>query len=197
VPGDPMSFAAMQRASKGPAAVRVGFFGKIPARGDFVQAGLSRHFTQAWDGWVQAVLPPCRKLFGQSWEDVWRAAPCCRFALPGGQCGAAPVLGLLLPSADRAGRLFPFMIAAEGADDGSGFLDAAEQVGRDAVGGALSPDLLLSRLADIVPPPPVVDMALGMTAGRWWSGQGSPAADAVVLLTGLPDATALAGMLRR
>jgi type VI secretion system protein ImpM len=185
------------------ASVQVGFFGKIPCRGDFVQAGLSRRFIQAWDDWVQAVLPPCRRHFGEAWDAVWLAAPCWRFALPGGQCGAAPVLGLLLPSEDAAGRRFPLAIAAEGADDGPGFLDAAETVGRDAVRGALPPDRLFSRLAGTAPPPPATHAVSGARAGsgrklgHWWTRQEGAVALEVMSLTSLPDADALAWMLSR
>jgi type VI secretion system protein ImpM len=200
MPGDPMSAAAVQ----------VGFFGKIPCRGDFVQAGLSRRFTRAWDDWVQAVLPACQQRFGEAWDSVWRAAPSWRFALPGGQCGAVPVLGLVLPSEDGAGRRFPLMIAAEGADDGVDFLDAAEAVGWDAVCGGLPPDRLLLQLTAIAPPPaaaaaecvsmrsggPTAGGPMGNSAmGRWWSGPGSAAGDVVISLAALPDAAAFAGML--
>jgi type VI secretion system protein ImpM len=179
------------------ASVQVGFFGKIPSRGDFVQAGLSRGFIQDWDDWVQAVLPPCRRHFGEAWDAVWRAAPCWRFALQSGQCGSAPVIGLLLPSEDAAGRRFPLAIAAEGADDGPGFLDAAETVGRDAVRGALAPERLFARLAGIVPPPPATRAASSRRVGHWWARQEGAVALEVMSLTALPDADALAWMLSR
>jgi type VI secretion system protein ImpM len=174
-----------------PAAVRVGFFGKIPSRGDFVRAGLSRQFVQAWDDWVQAVLPGCRSLLGDGWDAAWRAAASWRFVLPGGQCGAHPVLGLFLPSLDGAARCFPLTIAAEGAEDGIAFLDAAEAIGREAAGGALVPDALLARLAALVPPAPAKRQ---MAAACWWQGH---RADEAITLHGLPGADALAGMLRR
>ena len=117
-------------------AVAVGFFGKIPSRGDFVRAGLSRDFTLAWDDWLQAVLPACRCLIGENWDTVWRGTRPWRFALPSGQCGPRPILGLFMPSVDRAGRCFPLTIAAEGAVDGICFLDGAEPIGLDAVAGA-------------------------------------------------------------
>lgn len=167
------------------ATVAVGFFGKLPARGDFVRAGLSRRFTDRWDGWLQRVLPACRQLIGTDWDEIWRTAPAWRFAL----AGETPVLGLFLPSVDRAGRHFPLTIAAEGADDGIAFLDAAEEAGRDAIGQELAPDLLLARLKDIAP---AAAMPTADAATRWWTATGDP-----LRFDGLPDAAELARMLGR
>jgi type VI secretion system protein ImpM len=168
------------------ATVAVGFFGKLPARGDFVRTGLSRRFTERWDGWLQQVLPACRQSIGADWDETWRTAPAWRFAL----AGEAPVLGLFMPSVDHAGRHFPLTIAAEGADDGIAFLDAAERAGRDAIGQELAPDLLLARLKDIAPP--AAAMPTADTATRWWAGAGEP-----LRFDGLPDAAGLARMLAR
>ena len=33
---------------------RRGFYGKLPARGDFVRAALPRDFTDRWDAWLSA-----------------------------------------------------------------------------------------------------------------------------------------------
>jgi type VI secretion system protein ImpM len=171
-------------------AVTVGFFGKIPSRGDFIRAGLSQDFTRAWDGWLQDVLPVSRRRFGAHWDEAWRAAPIWRFALAAGQAGPRPVLGLLLPSIDRAGRQFPLTIAAEGTDDGLHFLDEAEAAGWDAVVRDLTPDGLLACLRQI-PTPPACTTA---SAGRWWSD--SSVEDAATF-DHLPDAAAFAGMLAR
>jgi len=169
------------------ATVAVGFFGKLPARGDFVRAGLSRRFTDRWDRWLQLVLPACRQSMGADWDRIWHAAPAWRFALT----GTTPAVGLFMPSIDRAGRHFPLTIAAEGAVDGMPFLDAAEQAGRDAIGQEYAPDLLLARLRDLTPPPPAVPTGTAAVT-RWWSAAGSALA-----FDGLPDAAALERMLDR
>jgi type VI secretion system protein ImpM len=173
--------------------IAVGFFGKIPSRGDFVRAGLSRDFTLAWDEWLQAVLPACRRLTGEGWDAAWRGTRPWRFTLPVGQCGPRPILGLFLPSVDRAGRCFPLTIAAEGAVDGTCFLDQAEPIGMDAVAGAYAPEGLLAQLTKIAQPCP--SAILPITVGRWWRGAGSQAETGAVIYETLPDALALAGML--
>ena len=118
-----------------------GFFGKIPARGDFVAAGLPSAVVKTWDQSISAALAEARSALGGRWSDVWLQAPVWRFALPGTMCGPAPLLGLWMPSIDKAGRHFPLMIAAicPGATPeqmrrhGTAWLDAAEDAGRDAI----------------------------------------------------------------
>ena len=33
-----------------------GFYGKLPARGDFIGRRLGRPFIEAWDGWLQQAV---------------------------------------------------------------------------------------------------------------------------------------------
>ena len=88
-----------------PPQARAGFFGKLPARGDFVRENLPRDFTDAWDGWWQRGMADTQARFGEDWREAWLEAPVWRFVLPPGLCGAAGVLGLWMPSVDRAGRM--------------------------------------------------------------------------------------------
>jgi type VI secretion system protein ImpM len=71
----------------------MGFFGKLPARGDFLRVGLPRSFTDPLDDWLRRALAASRALFGERWAEVWEAAPIWRFALPPGACGPSPVTG--------------------------------------------------------------------------------------------------------
>lgn len=182
MPGDPMS---------------AGFVGKIPARGDFVRAGLSRPLVDAWDRWLERVLPATERRLGDRWAAVWQAAPVWRFVLPAGHCGPAQVAGLWLPSADRVGRRFPLMIAAENADPDAGFFDRAEQAGREAIAWDLAPETLLARLQAIAPAHRSPDPGGARTTGLWWSGGGPEAEGGALGLDGLPDAAVFAGMLVR
>ncbi|WP_081991477.1 type VI secretion system-associated protein TagF [Inquilinus limosus] len=173
----------------------VGFFGKIPSRGDFLCVGLSLGFIQAWDGWLQRVLADVQRSLGEGWAEVWRVAPVWRFALPSGQCGHRTVLGLWMPSVDRVGRCFPLTIAAEGADCGDAFLDAAETIGREAISYDLGPEDVMGRLRDAPTPSPVP--ASTGAAARWWSAGGPLAAAAELVLDTLPDSAGFARMLGR
>ncbi|NLS07984.1 type VI secretion system-associated protein TagF [Rhizobium sp. P32RR-XVIII] len=172
-----------------------GFFGKLPSRGDFLHAGLSLDFIQPWDLWLQRVLADGQRMLGETWPEVWRVAPVWRFALPRWQCGPHPVLGLWMPSVDRVGRSFPLTFAAEGADHGDAFLDAAEQVGRTAIGFNLAPEAMMSRLRDASSPEPM--MAASARQARWWSTGGPFVAPTELLLDSLPDSVGFDRMLRR
>ena len=172
-----------------------GFFGKIPSRGDFVRAGLSHLLIDAWDQWLQRLLPLVERQLGDRWADAWQVAPVWRFSLPAGHCGPASVAGLWLPSVDRAGRRFPLMIAAEDADPGAGFLDRMEQAGREAIAWDLAPETLHARLCGFAPLDRAPGPAHEGATGCWWSDGGPLVAAGIFRLDDLPDAAAFTAML--
>ncbi len=90
-----------------------GYFGKIPARGDFLRKGLSPDFVQPWDRWAQQFLLTGRETLGEHWQETYFSAPIWRFALNPGLCGPSSVVGVLMPSVDRVGRQFPLTLAME------------------------------------------------------------------------------------
>lgn len=94
------------------AAFGPGFYGKVPARGDFVAVGLPRSFLNPWDTWLQGALTESRIRIGAAWDRLFAASPVWRFTLSPGLCGPRAVAGVMVPSADRVGRLYPFMLAA-------------------------------------------------------------------------------------
>ena len=144
--------------------VSVGFFGKLPCRGDFVRVGLSRPVAAAWDRWISASLP---NLADASRMPHWR------FALGPEVCGPVAVTGVLLPSRDRVGRSFPLLIAAEAAQPSESFLDAAEVIGAAAICDRWAPVVLINRLGTIPSPTPIG--ATSDAAARWWRKGGEPA----------------------
>ena len=156
------------------AIVAPGFHGKLPGRGDFVQAGVPRAFVQAWDDWCQAMLAGSREALGERWQSVWLEAPIWRFRLSPGLCGPGAATGLWLPSVDRVGRYFPFTIVAVSMPDEAAvdaiFLDEAEPIGLDALALGLPPEAIATRLAQIQCPPGA-PQAQGTS--RWWTA-GSP-----------------------
>jgi len=88
-----------------------GYFGKIPARGDFVASGLASPIVSAWDMIVSSAVAAGKAAMAERWSEVWLQAPVWRFALPPNLCGPAPLLGLWMPSIDKVGRYFPLMLA--------------------------------------------------------------------------------------
>lgn len=99
----------MNQDASTPAA---GFFGKMPARGDFLSGGLPREFTDPWDDWIQGALGQSQEQLGDQWLDVYLTSPLWCFALGPAQCGERPWAGVLMPSVDAVGRYFPLTIAA-------------------------------------------------------------------------------------
>jgi type VI secretion system protein ImpM len=170
-----------------------GFFGKLPARGDFVRAGLPGGFVAAWDDWLQRMLTASRAALGDAWEASWLEAPVWRFTLAAGLCGPASVLGLWLPSVDRVGRYFPLTFARLPAPaGGDAWLDAAEALGRAALAEDMTPEALASALAGL----PAVGGAAPLTGSAWWTTGAPRVAAARHTLPGLPEAGHCAAMLR-
>ncbi len=133
-----------------------GFFGKLPARGDFLRAGLPEDVVAPLDLWCRECLTASRTALGPDWEQAWMTAPIWRFLLPPGACGARAMLGVWLPSMDKAGRHYPFMLCAV-ADDlaalagGGNWLALAEAEG----------------LAGVVEDKPHDSIATALQAAAW------------------------------
>jgi type VI secretion system protein ImpM len=178
-------------------AFSVGLYGKLPARGDFVRTGLPRDFTDPWDEWLQLVMAGSRSLVGDdAWLPAFLEAPVWRFVLPPGMCGPQAVLGLMLPSVDRAGRYFPLTFAALGPrttlrECAEAWLDICEAAGRQALEQDTPPQVLAGKLEAPELPEAEADVA----EATWWS-EGSPRVRPTCLsLRGLPDVATFAAML--
>lgn len=92
-------------------APQLGYYGKLPMKGDFVQSHLPRSFIEPWDRWLQDGLGHAQMELGDQWLELYLSAPIWQFALPAGVCGDAPVLGVFMASVDKVGRYFPFTAA--------------------------------------------------------------------------------------
>jgi type VI secretion system protein ImpM len=199
-----LSSAACSRVLRDAA---IGFHGKIPGRGDFVQAGLPRAFTDPWDSWMQRMVAASRAVLGEAWRSAWLEAAVWRFVLSSGICGPGAVIGLWMPSVDRVGRYFPLTLAAVARDadtrgllrEGGGFLAAAEDAGRDALENDLPPDELAVRLGAAMGVPPTnagADPSLCPADGGLWWTKGAPLVSAGAFASGgLPDENTFVGML--
>ena len=172
-----------------------GFSGKIPARGDFVHAGLPRDFADPWHDWQSLVIAGSRVIMGDGWLAAFLEAPVWRFLLSPGLCGPRAAIGLILPSVDKVGRYFPLTFAAlpdtgtPRPEDWAGWLDAVETLGFSALDEDAPPDRLLPPSCPLSPSPP------SGTTSLWWT-EGGPRVEAARLsLTILPDAVRFASML--
>ncbi|RWM14840.1 MAG: type VI secretion system-associated protein TagF [Mesorhizobium sp.] len=129
-----------------------GFYGKMPATGDFVTRGLPRDFVRIWDRWLAQHIVP---LIG---SEIWPRTTALRFLA--GPASFGPSAGIILQSADRVGRQFPLTVVAQ-LPDASVQLTRAdpwfariEDTAIAAQQGELTPDELDSALR-VLPVPPV------------------------------------------
>jgi type VI secretion system protein ImpM len=94
-------------------AEHAGWFGKLPALGDFASRRLPDAWIAPWDEWLQAELVNARAALGDdAWTAVYMVAPVRRFWLAPGLLTSQAWLGVLMPSVDSVGRHFPFTLAA-------------------------------------------------------------------------------------
>jgi type VI secretion system protein ImpM len=187
-----------------PRDARAGLFGKLPARGDFVRENLPRDFTDSWDAWWQRGLGETQRLPRDEWIAAWLEAPVWRFLLPPGLCGRNGVLGIWLPSVDKAGRYSPLTIAATAPDDWApsvgamtSFLAAAEQAGRDALDHDLAPADLLQRIQDAFIASDAPAAAPDLVPGRaaWWTEGGPRVAARLETAAALPEGSHFAALI--
>jgi type VI secretion system protein ImpM len=178
-------------------AARVGFTGKMPARGDFVARGLPRSFTEAWDAWLAIAMTGSRDILGVDWLPAWMEAPVWHFALPAGHCGPDAVAGVMLPSVDRSGRHWPLTLAAvipgiAGAPmPDPAWMQALEDAGFEAVLSDAEPDQVAERLAAAP-----AGFGIGGGSASWWT-EGSPRVAPRRFAAGaLPGPAAFATMLQ-
>ena len=89
-----------------------GWYGKLPAQGDFVTRRLPPSFIEPWDAWLNAMLSGSRERLGSAWRDAFLSAPAWRFMLAPGVVGQQGWAGLIVPSVDSVGRYFPLTVAS-------------------------------------------------------------------------------------
>jgi type VI secretion system protein ImpM len=118
-------------------AAAVGFFGKLPCRGDFLQRRVARDFIDVWDPWLQRCIDQSARALRDRWLGAYLTAPVWRFVLAEGICGPSAYAGVMVSGVDRVGRYFPLTIVAEwpaqecaleSACDAWQWFDAAEAV---------------------------------------------------------------------
>src|SRR3981081_68616 len=120
----------------------VGFFGKLPSHGDFVERRVGSAFRDLWDDWMQRCIVESRQELAGRWLDCYLTSPMWRFYLCDGVAGSASYAGLFLPSVDRGGRYFPLTVvvelpagkaAADFAHAAAGWFEEIEQLCADAL----------------------------------------------------------------
>ena len=176
--------------------ISVGFYGKLPARGDFVRIGLPRDFIDPWDAWLQSVLAGSRALMGEAWLPAFLEAPVWRFSLPAGMCGPP---GCAWPDTAKCrsdGPLFPTGVrctepAAHGCRSKQPMARFVEAAGLAALEQDISPEEIAAMLAA---PDLAVD-ATGATDAEWWTAGSARVQPTRMGLQTMPDSATYAAML--
>ncbi|MGM5059445.1 type VI secretion system-associated protein TagF [Rhizobium sp. 814_E9_N1_1] len=149
------------------ALILPGFFGKLPAMGDFVTRRLPASFVGRWDRWIS------RHLVHRFSLGPMENVPVLRFLLGSDTFG--PMTGVILASADRAGRRFPLTIAAmpplaslDIVRLAAGWFDQLEATGTSARDDTMDSDALAACLAAL--PYPAVGGSDGPVGGMiFWT----------------------------
>ena len=72
-----------------------GWYGKLPALGDFAQRRLEQDFITHWDTWLQAVIVDSQRTLGGNWLATYLRAPVWRFVLAPGVVDGRSWSGIL------------------------------------------------------------------------------------------------------
>ena len=129
------------------ADLTIGYFGKIPATGDFVTWNLSRAFVERWDRWMSTELR-ARPAEGDLDPRCWR------FIVPAGIFCDQACAGVWRMSEDRVGRRYPFVIAGVGStpEPGDAWFDAIAVACGATVTDFWQPQRLVEKLQALTPP---------------------------------------------
>ncbi len=176
-----------------------GYFGKFPALGDFVRGNVSRRFVEAWDAFLQAGFLASREALGEGWRAAYQTAPIWRFSLGEDVIKGGPYYGVMMPSQDAVGRLFPLTLVAQGApaalNDGGFFIpveDAALNM-LDSLRGKPELEAMLAAL-----PEASASTAVAPDQSRWLSAPGEEYGAPLGLAgTGLPTGRAFNTLLNQ
>ncbi|MEM0929701.1 MAG: type VI secretion system-associated protein TagF [Pseudomonadota bacterium] len=91
----------------------VGYYGKLPDRGDFVSRGIPLELEQAVHHLGSFLIAHGRDQHGDGFADIFADMPLyAMIAGPGGLIDRT-IAGLFGPSADGVGRLFPFFVLTD------------------------------------------------------------------------------------
>ena len=92
--------------------VEAGYYGKLPAYGDFIQKRLPRDFIRPWDDWLQQGIAAAKERLGEHWLNFYLNCPALHFVMSPSICGEQACAGISIPSVDKVGRYFNFTLAS-------------------------------------------------------------------------------------
>jgi type VI secretion system protein ImpM len=145
-----LSFSLMRRGQ----APLVGWFGKLPAIGDFAGRGLPSALREQVHAWCAEGMGRLAEQHGQTWKAAYQLAPVWHFAMNANIWDARPLVGCVAPSMDCVGRCSPVVALrsvdaarmAECLPPQSRWLFDVEALLRRLVQGALGADAMQAEL---------------------------------------------------
>ena len=180
-------------------AAAFGYFGKFPALGDFVRGNVSRRFVDAWDAFLQNGFLASRESLGEGWREAYQTAPIWRFALGADVIEGGPYYGVMMPSQDAVGRLFPLTLVAQGepaALGQDGFFIPVEDAALNMLDSLRGKPELEAMLAALPMSEGTEPIAKGNS--RWLSAPGEEYGAPLGLdCVGLPEGTAFNTLLNQ
>lgn len=146
-----------------------GFFGKLPASGDFVARGLPSGARAMLDRWLTRLLLAC----GAETPERWPEGGVRGVITHAGQ----PLALLVVPSLDAAGREFPLAAAVPAQAAGQAQIEdwagQALPLLERAAQGELDAEALIALLGEVPPPS---SEGRGLSSPQLWA-RGSPPED--------------------
>ena len=106
--------------------MKIGFFGKLPSYGDFVQRNTNPAIIDYWDNWLSHCIGVSQRSLGDAWKETFFNSPLWRFHIQGGEVVADAISGVMMPSVDAAGRCYPFVVVCQFSPDTNVFTLASK-----------------------------------------------------------------------
>lgn len=184
--------------------------GKAPTRGDYLTLGMPGPFLDPWENLLARTLSEARGGRGDAWDRSFAQSPAWRFVLGPGSLLPTGVAGVMMPSRDRVGRVYPMVIAVGLPLDcdvvrtpvrARRWFEGAETTAAALVGGLSSPEDLPILLTALGRP-----RVGGEGAARsrpatlpdpfslWWTRGGGGVSPSFLIAPGLPGAATLAAL---
>ncbi|PZA15057.1 type VI secretion system-associated protein TagF [Azoarcus communis] len=88
----------------------LGWFGKLPAVGDFAGRGLPLSLREGVHAWCADGMVRLAERHGEMWREAYQLSPIWHFAMNAGVWDERPLLGCVAPSMDRVGRCSPLVV---------------------------------------------------------------------------------------
>lgn len=90
----------------------IGWYGKIPSHGDFLNIRLPRNFVTSWSTWINEAIVSSRADLGDRWLDLYFLLRPWRYFLPRNLIDENLWLGILAHSLDSVGRCYPVTLVS-------------------------------------------------------------------------------------